>query len=202
MLKIGITGGIGSGKTTVCKVFELLGIPIFYADNVAKSIMQTDSQLQKEIINEFGNQSYSTDGQLNRPFISSIVFKDELRLKKLNAIVHPAVFRAFDKWILEHQAAPYIIKEAALLFESESYKMCNLSILITSPESTRISRIMARDHISEQEVILRMKRQFSDEQKKKLADYILVNDEIQLLIPQILDLHQKFLNLSSSKYDH
>jgi dephospho-CoA kinase len=201
MLKIGITGGIGSGKTTVCRVFELLGIPVFYADNVAKTIMQTDSQLKNEILNAFGTESYSIDGQLNRPYISSIVFKDQSQLNKLNALVHPAVFRAFDRWISEQQEVPYILKEAALLYESESYEMCDLSILVISPESTRISRIKARDHISEEEIMLRMKRQFSDEQKMKLANHILINDENRLLIPQILDLHQQFLKISRN-YDH
>ena len=201
MIKVGITGGIGSGKTTVCRVFELLGVPVFYADNVAKTIMQTDSQLKNEILNTFGQESYLVDGQLNRPYISSIVFKDLLQLNKLNALVHPAVFRAFDRWIVEQKDVPYILKEAALLYESESYKMCDLSILVNSPESTRISRIKARDHISEEEIMLRMKRQFSDEQKMKLANHILINDENRLLIPQILDLHQQFLKISRN-YDH
>ena len=198
MLKIGITGGIGSGKTTVCKVFELLGIPVFYADNVAKSIMQTDLQLKNEILDAFGPQSYSIDGLLNRPYISSIVFKDELQLKRLNSIVHPAVFRAFDQWIANHSGAPYILKEAALLFESESYKMCDLSILVISPDAIRIRRVIARDHISKEEIVLRMKRQFTDEQKMKLADQVLINDENCLLIPQILSLHQQFLKISSN----
>jgi dephospho-CoA kinase len=201
MIKVGITGGIGSGKTTVCRVFELLGVPVFYADNVAKTIMQTDSQLKNEILNTFGQESYLVDGQLNRPYISSIVFKDQSQLNKLNALVHPAVFRAFDRWIAEQKEVPYILKEAALLYESESYKMCDLSILVISPESTRISRIKARDHISEEEIMLRMKRQFSDEQKMKLANHILINDENRLLIPQILDLHQQFLKISRN-YDH
>lgn len=201
MIKVGITGGIGSGKTTVCRVFELLGIPVFYADNVAKTIMQTDSQLKNEILNTFGPESYLIDGQLNRPYISSIVFKDQSQLNKLNALVHPAVFRAFDRWITEQKDVPYILKEAALLYESESYKMCDLSILVISPESTRISRIRARDHISEEEIMLRMKRQFSDEQKMKLANHILINDENRLLIPQILDLHQQFLKISRN-YDY
>lgn len=201
MIKVGITGGIGSGKTTVCRVFELLGVPVFYADNVAKTIMQTDSQLKNEILNAFGQESYLVDGQLNRPYISSIVFKDQSQLNKLNALVHPAVFRAFDRWIAEQKEVPYILKEAALLYESESYKMCDLSILVISPESTRISRIKARDHISEEEIMLRMKRQFSDEQKMKLANHILINDENRLLIPQILDLHQQFLKISRN-YDY
>jgi dephospho-CoA kinase len=198
MLKIGITGGIGSGKTTVCKVFELLGIPVFYADHVAKSIMQTDLQLKNEILIAFGPQSYSIDGLLNRSYISSIVFKDELQLRRLNSIVHPAVFRAFDQWIANHSDAPYVLKEAALLFESESYKMCDLSILVISPEDIRIRRVIARDHIIKDEIMLRMKRQFTDEQKMKFADQVLINDESCLLIPQILLLHKQFLKISGN----
>jgi len=195
MLKIGITGGIGSGKTTVCKVFELLGIPIFYADTVAKSIMHTDPVLKNEILKTFGGKSYLIDGELNRHYISSIVFNNESALNKLNALVHPAVFRAFDKWLINHSEAPYIIKEAALLFETESYKMCDLSVLVVSPEVSRIRRVIARDGISHDEILLRMKRQLSDEQKKKMANYILVNDESRLLIPQILSLNQQFLKI-------
>ncbi len=195
MLKIGITGGIGSGKTTVCRVFELLGIPIFYADTVAKLIMNTDPVLKEEILKTFGEKSYSMDGELNRSYISSIVFKNESELDKLNALVHPAVFRAFDKWLGIHYDAPYIIKEAALLFETKSYTMCDLSVLVVSPEALRVQRVIARDAISQDEIALRMKRQLSDEQKMKLADHILFNDESRLLIPQILELDQQFLNI-------
>jgi dephospho-CoA kinase len=195
MLKIGITGGIGSGKTTVCRVFELLGIPIFYADTVAKLIMNTDPVLKEEILKTFGEKSYSMDGVLNRAHLSSIVFNNESELNKLNALVHPAVFRAFDKWLAIHHDAPYIIKEAALLFETKSYTMCDLSILVVSPEASRVRRVIARDGISQDEIVLRMKRQFSDEQKMKLADHILFNDENQLLIPQILELDQQFITI-------
>jgi dephospho-CoA kinase len=201
MLKIGITGGIGSGKTTVCRVFELLGIPIFYADTVAKLIMHTDPVLKEEIMKTFGEKSYSIDGDLNRSYLSSIVFTNESELNKLNALVHPAVFRAFDKWLVIHNDAPYIIKEAALLFETESHKMCDLSVLVVSPEASRVRRVIARDGISHDEIVLRMKRQFSDEHKMKLADHILFNDESRLLIPQILALDQQFLNLVRD-HDH
>ena len=194
MLKIGVTGGIGSGKTTVCKVFELLGVPVFYADTVAKSIMHSDLILRKEIIETFGEGSYSKTGELNRPYLSSIVFKNEVQLDKLNALVHPAVFRAFDLWVTGHAEEHYVIKEAALLFESDAHKMCDQTVLVLSPEAIRISRIKARDGISTEDILLRMKRQFSDAQKKELADHILLNDEEQLLIPQILALHQHFLD--------
>lgn len=197
MLKIGITGGIGSGKTTVCKVFELLGVPVFYADDVAKSIMHTDPILKSGILDAFGQNSYTQSGELNRSYISSIVFNDKHELEKLNSLVHPAVFRAFDTWVLSQKEASYVIKEAALLYESDAYKMCDQSILVISPIETRISRVKARDGISAEDIQLRMNRQFSDEQKMKFADYILSNDEKQLLIPQIIQLHQQFLMIGS-----
>ncbi len=197
MLKVGVTGGIGSGKTTVCKVFELLGIPVFYADDVAKSIMQTDPVLKTALLNTFGENSYTKDGMLNRAYISSIVFNDKQELEKLNSLVHPAVLRAFDNWVLEHHESPYVIKEAALLYESGGFKMCNKSILVIAPTLIKMNRVKLRDGISEEDIQLRMNRQFSDEMKIKYADHILNNDEKQLLIPQIIQLHQQFLLIGS-----
>ncbi len=197
MLKVGVTGGIGSGKTTVCKVFELLGIPVFYADDVAKSIMHTDQVLKTDILNTFGESAYTKEGTLNRSYISSLVFNNKLELEKLNSLVHPAVFRAFDNWLLEQKDAPYVIKEAALLYESDSYKMCDESILVIAPTETKISRVKVRDGFSDEDVKLRMNRQFSDEIKIKFADHILNNDETELLIPKIIQLHQQFLTIRS-----
>ena len=197
MLKVGITGGIGSGKTTVCKVFELLGIPVFYADDVAKSIMQTDQVLKTALLDTFGENSYTKDGMLNRAYISSIVFNDKQELEKLNSLVHPAVLRAFDNWVLDQHESPYVIKEAALLYESGGFKMCNKSILVIAPTLIKMNRVKLRDGVSEEDIQLRMNRQFSDEIKIKYADHILNNDEKQLLIPQIIQLHQQFLLIGS-----
>lgn len=197
MLKVGITGGIGSGKTTVCKVFELLGIPVFYADDVAKSIMQTDQVLKTALLDTFGENSYTKDGMLNRAYISSIVFNDKQELEKLNSLVHPAVLRAFDNWVLNQHESPYVIKEAALLYESGGFKMCNKSILVIAPTLIKMNRVKLRDGVSEEDIQLRMNRQFSDEIKIKYADHILNNDEKQLLIPQIIQLHQQFLLIGS-----
>jgi dephospho-CoA kinase len=195
-MKIGITGGIGSGKTTACRVFEVLGIPVFYADTVAKELMHTDILLRQEIIAAFGANSYFPNGELNRKYISEIVFKDEVQLQILNKLVHPAVFRAFDQWVLNQRNAPYVLKEAALLFESGSYKMCDYNILVKSPEAIKIERIIKRDHITEAEVKLRMNKQLSDEEKEKQSDFILYNNEEQLLVTQILALHEKLLALN------
>lgn len=196
MLKVGITGNIGSGKTTVSKIFELLGIPVFYADDAAKSIMVTDELLIAGVKLAFGAAAYFNDGSLNRKHIAGIVFNDEQQLAKLNALVHPAVFRAFDNWAKQIKNAPYIIKEAALLFESTSYKMCDKSILVTAPLETRIKRVMQRDGITREEIISRNSRQFTQEEKTHLADFIIKNDDMELVIPQVLALHQEFLSLS------
>lgn len=196
MLKIGITGGIGSGKTTVCKVFQLQQIPVFYADSQAKIIMQTDQQLVNSIKAAFGSDVYSAEGILNRSRLAAIVFSDEEKLKKLNSLVHPAVFRAFDKWV-EQQNAPYVMKEAALLFESNSYKDCDYIILVKAPQHLKIARIIERDAVPESDVLKRMSKQLSDEEKELRSDFIIYNDEQQMLIPQVLALHEKFLNLSS-----
>jgi dephospho-CoA kinase len=194
MLKIGITGGIGSGKTTVCRVFETLGIPVFYADVVAKQIMVKDEILIKGVKDTFGTESYLDEGLLNNKHIAGIVFNDALALAKLNALVHPAVFRAFDQWVAGVPAGcPYILKEAALLFESGSYKMCDFNILVTAPQDLKKSRVMLRDGVTEAQVQARMDKQFSDAQKVVLADAIVKNDESSSIILQVLDLHERFL---------
>lgn len=196
MLKIGITGGIGSGKTTVCKVFETLGIPVFYADTIAKEIMVADLLLIKGIRTTFGDESYFDDGSLNNKHIAAIVFNNAKELEKLNALVHPAVFRAFATW--ENQITkpvPYILREAALLFESGSYKMCDKNILVTAPLQAKLERVMQRDAVTEAQVLARMDKQFTDEQKAKMADFFIENTEQISIVTQVLDLHQQFLSL-------
>jgi len=195
MLKIGLTGNMGSGKTTVSKIFELLGIPVFYADDAAKEVMVNDQILIENIKSAFGVISYFEDGSLNRKHIAGIVFNDAEQLAKLNAMVHPATFRAFDDWLKKIKYAPYVLKEAALLFESDSYKMCDYSIMVQAPLETRIKRVMQRDGLSRAEVESRNSKQFSEEKKTALADYIIKNDDEQLVIPQVLKLHQKICSL-------
>jgi len=196
MLKVGITGGIGSGKSTICRLFELLGVKVFYADTVAKAIMNTDEELISGLIKTFGSQTY-VNGQLNRSYLGSIVFNDPEKLSALNALVHPAVFRAFDNWAAENADQPYVLKEAALLFESGSYKMCDRNILVTAPVDLKIKRIQKRDQLSPGEIQARMDKQFTDEEKLKFADIVLKNDEQELLIPQVLALHERFLKEST-----
>jgi len=196
MFKVGITGGIGSGKTTVCKVFEVLGIPVFYADAVAKEIMCTDALLIEGIKSAFGKESYFEDGKLNNKHIAGIVFNNETELSKLNSLVHPAVFRAFDFWEGQVPAdVPYTLKEAALLFESGSYKMCDTTILVTAPLEIKLSRVMQRDGISAEQVKARMNKQFTDEKKIEMANHFIVNEEGHSIIEQVLALHCEFLKM-------
>ncbi|TKC03971.1 dephospho-CoA kinase [Pedobacter frigoris] len=196
MIKIGITGGIGSGKTTICRVFETLGILVFYADTVAKQIMVEDEILIKGVKDTFGHESYFGDGTLNNKYIANIVFNNEAELSKLNQLVHPAVFRAFDVWAANLKTeVPYVLKEAALLFESGSYKMCDKNILVTAPLELKLNRVMKRDQVTADQVQARMDKQFTDEQKMKMADYLIHNDESNSLILQVLELHQLFLNI-------
>ncbi|TWJ04706.1 dephospho-CoA kinase [Mucilaginibacter frigoritolerans] len=196
MLKIGITGNIGSGKTTVSKIFEVLGIPVFYADDAAKNAMVNDVILINEIKIAFGDTSYFEDGTLNRKYIAGIVFNDNAKLAKLNSLVHPATFRAFDTWVKQHKHVPYVLKEAALLFESDSYKMCDYTIMVQAPLEIRIQRVMKRDGLTREEVESRNAHQFSEEKKSQLADHIIKNDDSQLVIPQVLNLDAHFGSLS------
>ncbi|MES2807221.1 MAG: dephospho-CoA kinase [Bacteroidota bacterium] len=197
MLKIGITGNIGSGKTTVSKLFELLGIPVFYADAAAKEIMVTDPLLIAGVKETFGDEAYLADASLNRKYIADIVFNDDAQLAKLNDLTHPAVFRAFDTWVAGIKDTPYVMKEAAILFESGSYKFCDYSLLVTAPFELRAARVNKRDGTTRQQVEAREARQFTEEKKRQLTDYIIANDESQLLIPQVLALHETFLQLAT-----
>ncbi|KQS37119.1 dephospho-CoA kinase [Pedobacter sp. Leaf194] len=198
MYKVGITGGIGSGKTTVCQVFEVLGIPVFYADTEAKNIMVTDALLIEGVKSTFGKESYLEDGKLNNKHIAGIVFNSDAELAKLNALVHPAVFRAFDAWAANiNPKVPYTLKEAALLFESGSYKMCDTSILVSAPMDVKISRVMQRDNLTAEQVKARMDKQMSDEEKSAMANHFLINDEMHSIIAQVLKLHEHFLKVAA-----
>ena len=194
MLRIGLTGGIGSGKTTVAKIFEVLAVPVYYADDAAKRIMNEDEDLKQKIIQHFGTEAYA-DNQLNRSHISAIVFTAPEKLALLNSLVHPVTIADADKW-MQRQTAPYIIKEAALMFESDAHNHVDYVIGVSAPEQMRIQRTMQRDGISETAVAARINKQMNEEEKLKLCDFIINNDETQLLIPQVLQLHEKFLALS------
>ncbi|WP_028297087.1 dephospho-CoA kinase [Olivibacter sitiensis] len=195
MLEIGVTGGIGSGKTTICRVFEVLGVPVFYADTEAKKVMVRDRKLVAALKQHFGSDIYLHDGQLDRKKLADIVFNDAEKLRLLNNLVHPETISAYQEWV-KVQQAPYVMKEAALLFESGSYKLSNFNVLVVSPEALRIGRVMARDGVTENEVRARMSKQWRDEEKMKLADFVIYNDESHAILPQVLQLHRHFLQAS------
>ncbi len=192
-LKIGITGGIGVGKSVVARIFKILGVPTYDADKEAKAIMYTNDQVRAALVDTFGKEVYHADGSLDRAWLSARVFSNETELKKLNAIVHPAVIQAGEDWA-DAQTTAYSLKEAALLFESGSYKALDYCILVSSPEDVRIQRVMARDGVTEAEVRQRMSKQMSDAEKEALADFIIYNDDEHSLIEQVMQLHQQFLS--------
>jgi dephospho-CoA kinase len=188
LLRIGITGGIGSGKSTVARIFSLLGIPVYNADVRAKWLMVNDTNLMDIIATKFGRDSY-VDGQLNRQYLAEKVFKDELLVSKLNSLVHPAVAKDFTNWSSNYNSG-YVIKEAALLFETGSYKKLDYTILVTSPIKLRIKRIKKRDaQRSSEQIENIISKQIETIEAIGLADYVINNDNSKLLIPQVLNLH-------------
>ncbi len=193
-LRIGITGGIGSGKSTVAGIFKVLDIPVFDADTAAKEIMQTDASLRAAIIEKFGEAVYP-NGQLDRKYLGNMVFNDPFQLEVLNALVHPHTIAAAEAWA-ERQTAPYTLKEAALFFEAGSAIGFDYMIGVFTPKHIRIKRVMERDKISREEVLARMDRQIQEEIKMRLCDFVIVNDDQQLLIPQVMKLHEQFLEES------
>ncbi len=194
MVRVGITGGIGSGKSTVAKVFEVLGIPVYYADDAAKRLMNKDEELKQKIKEYFGEAVYS-DGMLNKKMLAGIVFNAPQKLELLNSLVHPATLKDAEKW-MQKNTTPYCIKEAALIFESGAQQNLDYVIGVTAPAPLRILRTMQRDNITREEVIARMDKQMDDTIKMKLCDFLIKNDEQEMLLPQILDLHKKLLSLA------
>ncbi|WP_312190047.1 dephospho-CoA kinase [Sphingobacterium sp.] len=190
-MKIGITGGIGSGKTFICQLFKALAVPVYNADDEAKKLMNTDLRIRESLIATFGEATYK-DGMLDRAFLAQQIFSDKEKLDLVNGIVHPIVIQAAKDWA-EQQKARYSLKEAALLFESGSYKDLDYTILVTAPLSVRVQRVMERDGVTEEQVMERISKQLTDEEKIKMADFIIINDGITPLLPQVWSLHQKFL---------
>jgi dephospho-CoA kinase len=190
---IGITGGIGSGKSTVAKIFNILGIPVYSADDRAKWLMSNDADLKDQIISNFGEESYFKDGSLNRSYLAARVFNDEEKISIINGLVHPAVKKDFEKWVLK-QDSPYVLKEAALLFESGSYKDLDKVINVSAPLKIRINRIMLRDpQRSENQINDIINKQLPDEEKNLKADFVIKNSDNRLLIPQVMQIHQLLL---------
>ena len=190
MLTIGLTGGIGSGKSTVAKIFESLGVPVYYADDRAKLLMSINNYLIESIKSEFGDEIYNDKNLLQREKLAEIVFADESMLSKLNALVHPEVFKDAECWMLAHSGHVYVLKEAALIFESNSAGNLDYVITVTAPDELRIKRVMDRDGSTRQQVIDRMNKQIDQHEKARRSDFVILNDEKQLLIKQINHIHQ------------
>ena len=191
MLKIGLTGGIGSGKSTVANIFKVLGIPVFDADTVAKQVMENDLNLRTQLIAQFGATTF-LEGKLNRAYLASIVFKDPYQLALLNAMVHPVTLQAAEDW-MKLQTTPYAIKEAALIFEAGAGAGLDLIIGVTAPTAIRIQRVMQRDGISREAVLERMDKQIEESIKMRLCDFVIQNDNLHLLTTQVLDLHNQLM---------
>lgn len=198
-LEVGITGGIGAGKTLVANIFRTFGIPIYNSDEEAKRLMNEDDDLKGKIIDLFGRESY-VKGVLNRAYLNEVVFKNQDNLTKMNNIVHPAVFKDYRKWMTKHKENLITIKEAALLFESGSYKDLDYTILVSAPKSIRIRRVLLRDTnrtIEDIEHII--EKQLSESAKKKMSDFIIINDGKKMIIPQVLEIYMNLLQLLKNK---
>lgn len=188
---VGVTGGIGTGKTTICKIIECLGYPVYYADDAAKNLMATDQELIKQIKSEFGAEAYHPTGSIDRVYMANKVFGNTSKLDKLNALVHPAVAKDFQRWTI-CQKSPIVFKEAALIFETGSYNSLSTNILVLSPLDLRIKRLLVRDkHRTKQDILNIIDRQMSDAEKVKLASYVIHNDEQQSIIKQVLAIVDK-----------
>jgi len=197
MLKVGITGGIGAGKSIISKLFQLYNIKVYNADYFAKYLMQNDLELIKRIKAVFGVNVY-TDRKLNRKKLAEIVFGDITKLQQLNSLVHPAVAKHSIIW-MKQQSGPYVLKEAALLFETSSHKSLDCTILVSAPEKIRIARVMKRDNTDAESVKLRIGKQLKDNEKMAFADFVIINDGILPIIPQVIKIHQKLLKKSIAK---
>lgn len=191
MLQIGITGGIGSGKSTIADIFNVLGVPVYKSDDASKRLMVEDEDLKKNIIESFGEESY-INGILNRNYLAAQVFNDPHKIALLNSFVHPATINDARRWT-EKQNTAYTIKEAALIFESGSDEFLDYVIGVKSPVDLRVARTMRRDNVTREQVEARMKLQMDEDEKMSRCDFIIINDEQQMLIPQVLLLHENFL---------
>lgn len=192
MYTVGLTGGIGSGKSLVAKIFAHLGIPVFDADTESKKILEEDLQIRDQLTEWFGPDIYK-DGRPDRQKLARMIFSNPEKLSRMNALIHPRVMDRFISWCSENQNKPYVIHEAAILFESGFYRHMNTTILVTAPEIIRIARVKQRDKTTEESIRQRMHNQWSDEQKSPLAGYIIQNDGESPLIPKILEIHNKLI---------
>jgi dephospho-CoA kinase len=193
VMKLGVTGGIGSGKTTVCRVFNVLGIPVFSADPEAKKIMETDEGIMRRI-NSIAGKNLYLNGSLDRMELAALIFNDQSLLEKVNSLVHPVVLDNFSEWEKE-QEAPYVIMEAAILFESGASKLVDRIATVVAPEEERVNRVINRNTLTREQVLERIRNQMDDETRVKLSDYVIHNSENDMIIPAILKIHKELLNI-------
>jgi len=193
MYQVGITGGIGSGKTLVCRVLETLGVPVYYADREARRLMNGHPVLRKGIEELLGKEAYEGN-QLDRRYVGTRVFGNRNLLEKLNSLVHPVVRKDYQSWVTRNREVPYVVEEAAILFESGASRFLDRTVLIYAPSELRIRRVMERDGVSREEVKKRMMHQMDEEEKRILADEVIVNDDREMLLPQIIALHENIVN--------
>ncbi|HEX3009932.1 MAG TPA: dephospho-CoA kinase [Bacteroidales bacterium] len=193
MKKIGITGGIGSGKSVVCDIFKMLGVKVYNADSRSKYLLENDLIIRNSISEYFGQEIYKS-GLPDRKLLASKVFNNPEALARLNSIVHPVVFADFNHWVEANSNEPYVVKEAAIMFESGANQHVDSVVLVYSQPELRLQRVMLRDKLQKEEVLSRMKNQMTDEEKMKLSDYIIYNDEEHSLIRQVVSLHHTFLS--------
>ena len=195
MLKIGITGGIGSGKTLVCSIFSSLGVPVYNADESAKRLVAKHEMLQDEIKKAFGDQAF-LNGQYNRGYMASIVFSDQLQLQRLNGIIHPYVFADWTEFVKQHAHHQYVIKEAAIMLETESRLTVDKIVLVYAPLVLRLERLKGRPGFNLEDALKRMDNQMTEEDKLPLSDFVIQNDGEHALIEQVLALNKVFIELS------
>jgi len=192
MIKVAVTGGIGSGKSVVCKIFEKIGIPVFNADFEAKKLINTSRTIHDKLVSLFGAAIYQSNGDIHRKKMADLIFNDNFALQKVNEIVHPEVRKRFIEWGKE-QNSPYIIQEAAIIFESKQTQSFDKIITVTAPLELKIERVIKRDQVSKEEVYKRMQSQLPDEIKIAKSDFVIMNDEIEMIIPQIIEIHNKLI---------
>ncbi len=194
MLKVGITGGMGSGKSTVCNILKNLGVPVFSSDDVGKMLLNNDDYLKSQIKKKFDSDMYTSSGTIDRERMARLVFNNPDELKKLNELVHPRVKAEFDSWCKKNEKKPYVVKEAAILFETDQHKELDKMVTVFCPKEERIRRIIKRDEVTKESVEKRMLHQYSDAERNALADFIIMNDGNEELLPQVKELHELLLN--------
>lgn len=193
MIKVGITGGIGVGKSIICDLFKVIGIPVFNSDIEAKNIIKSDTDIKKQLVHRFGSDVYLLDGEINKPYFAKIIFNDKEAISFVNSIVHPAVHSHFNSWVNNQKGIHYVLYESAIIYETSVDLMLDRIIVVSSPLEIRIKRVMERDSVTISKVKERISNQWSQNRIVELADDVIVNDDIKLIIPQVIEIHNNII---------